>query len=55
MDLPSSASTIALYPRRAVLRIGILLRDSPAARRGRDLVSRERHRNPVILTRPSKV
>lgn len=36
MSLPSSASTVALFPRRAVLRVGMLLRDSPVARRVRD-------------------
>ena len=34
--LPSSASTIALFPRRAVLRVGMLLRDSTVARQVRD-------------------
>src|SRR5690606_3378419 len=34
--LPSSASTIALFPRRAVLRVGMLLRDSVVARKVRD-------------------
>ncbi|WP_228822201.1 phage antirepressor KilAC domain-containing protein [Nocardia farcinica] len=36
--LPSSASSIALFPRRAVLRVGMLLRDSPIARRVRDML-----------------
>lgn len=36
MKAPSSASRIALFPRRAVLRIGMLLRDSAVARRVRD-------------------
>ncbi|WP_334023928.1 phage antirepressor KilAC domain-containing protein [Nocardia terpenica] len=35
-QLTSSASRIALFPRRAVLRVGMLLRDSPVARRVRD-------------------
>ena len=44
--LPSSASTIALFPRRAVLRVGMLLRDSDIARQVRDyLLDAER---PVI-------
>jgi len=38
MSLPSSASTVALFPRRAVLRIGMLLRDSPVARAVRDML-----------------
>jgi phage antirepressor YoqD-like protein len=36
MNLPSSASAIGLYPRRAVLRMGMLLRDSVVARKVRD-------------------
>lgn len=35
MNLPSSASTIALFPRRAVLRVGMLLRDSDIAKQVR--------------------
>lgn len=35
-NLSSSANTIALYPRRAILRLGMLLRDSDVARRVRD-------------------
>ncbi|WP_415395157.1 phage antirepressor KilAC domain-containing protein [Rhodococcus globerulus] len=35
MNLPSSASTIALFPRRAILRIAMLLRDSTVARQVR--------------------
>jgi phage antirepressor YoqD-like protein len=33
MNLPSSASMIALFPRRAVVRVGMLLRDSDVAKR----------------------
>ncbi|RBO82120.1 phage antirepressor KilAC domain-containing protein [Nocardia puris] len=36
--VPSSASRIALFPRRAVLRVGMLLRDSAVARRVRDML-----------------
>lgn len=36
--LPSSASTVALFPRRAILRVGMLLRDSEVARRVRDML-----------------
>lgn len=36
LKVPSSASTVALFPRRAVLRIGMLLRGSPIARQVRD-------------------
>lgn len=36
VKVPSSASRIALFPRRAVLRIGMLLRDSAVARKVRD-------------------
>ncbi|MFC9768411.1 phage antirepressor KilAC domain-containing protein [Rhodococcus jostii] len=35
MSVPSSASRIALFPRRAVLRVGMLLRDSELAKRVR--------------------
>lgn len=35
-SLPSTTSTIALFPRRAVLRVGMLLRDSAIARQVRD-------------------
>ncbi|WP_249355313.1 phage antirepressor KilAC domain-containing protein [Nocardia farcinica] len=38
MKAPSSASRIALFPRRAVLRVGMLLRDSAVARRVRDML-----------------
>lgn len=36
VKVPSSASRIALFPRRAVLRVGMLLRDSGVARQVRD-------------------
>lgn len=36
VKVPSSASRIALFPRRAVLRVGMLLRDSVVARQVRD-------------------
>lgn len=35
MNVPSSASRIALFPRRAVLRVGMLLRDSDIAKQVR--------------------
>lgn len=38
VNVPSSASRIALFPRRAALRIGMLLRDSAVARRVRDML-----------------
>lgn len=38
VKVPSSASTIALFPRRAALRVGMLLRDSEVARRVRDML-----------------
>ncbi|WP_280505798.1 phage antirepressor KilAC domain-containing protein [Nocardia farcinica] len=37
-QLTSSASRIAVFPRRAVLRVGMLLRDSPVARQVRDML-----------------
>lgn len=36
LKVPSTASRFALFPRRAVLRVGMLLRDSPVARQLRD-------------------
>lgn len=36
LKLSSRANSFMLYPRRAVLRVGMLLRDSPVARRVRD-------------------
>lgn len=49
------ASSFMLYPRRAVLRVGMLLRDSEVARRVRDYLlsaeSRERQLDPYNLTR----
>ncbi len=36
IGMPANAGTIALLPRRSVLRVGMLLRDSPVARRVRD-------------------
>lgn len=55
MKVPSSASSFTLYPRRAVLRVGMLLRESPVARMVRDYLlnaeSRERKLDPYNLTR----
>lgn len=49
--LPSSASSIALFPRRAVLRIGMLLRDSLIARQVRDmLLDAETESRPAELS-----
>ncbi|AJA43346.1 antirepressor [Mycobacterium phage Sbash] len=36
LGMPRTAPSLSLFPRRAVLRIGMLLRDSPVARRVRD-------------------
>lgn len=36
LGLPNGTAHVALFPRRAVLRIGMLLRDSPIARKVRD-------------------
>lgn len=38
LGMPRTAGSIGLYPRRAVLRIGMLLRDSEVARRVRDVL-----------------
>jgi len=49
------ASSYMLYPRRAILRVAMLLRDSPIARQVRDYLlnaeSRERQLDPANLTR----
>lgn len=46
LGMPRTAPSMSLFPRRAVLRVGMLLRDSPVARRVRDyLLDSER---PVI-------
>lgn len=51
MQVTSSASRIALFPRRAVLRVGMLLRDSTVARRVRDyLLDTERPAAVETLT-----
>ncbi|WP_330253035.1 hypothetical protein OG874_00020 [Nocardia sp. NBC_00565] len=54
-NLDPRARQIALFPRRAVLRIGMLLRDSDVARRVRDYLlnseERERTLDPANLTR----
>jgi len=53
LSLPSSASTFALFPRRAVLRVGMLLRDSEVAKRVRDyllnLEERDFDREPFTV------
>lgn len=49
MKVTSSASTFALFPRRAVLRVGMLLRDSTVAREVRDyLLDAEVETRPVL-------
>lgn len=52
---PGRVSAFMLYPRRAVLRIGMLLRDSAVARNVRDYLlnaeARERQLDPYNLTR----
>ncbi|MBZ4500145.1 phage antirepressor KilAC domain-containing protein [Mycobacterium avium subsp. hominissuis] len=49
LGMPRNAGSLALFPRRAVLRIGMLLRDSPVARKVRDyLLDAERFGNFVI-------
>lgn len=53
LSLTSSASSFTLYPRRAVLRIGMLLRDSPVARKVRDYllnVEADHRPEPVELS-----
>ncbi|WP_157838316.1 phage antirepressor KilAC domain-containing protein [Nocardia farcinica] len=48
-QLTSSASRIALFPRRAVLRVGMLLRDSAVARRVRDYLLDAEPVTPVMM------
>lgn len=55
MNLPSSASTIALFPRRAILRTAMLLRDSSVARQVRtylldsEVATRELDDDAIVL------
>ncbi|GKT33925.1 hypothetical protein ADUPG1_002702, partial [Aduncisulcus paluster] len=55
LGLPNGTSQVALYPRRAILLAGMLLRDSPIARQVRDYLlsaeSRDRHLDPYNLSR----
>jgi len=55
LGMPKTAGSIGLYPRRAILRLGMLLRDSPIARQVRDYLldaeSRDRQVDPHNLTR----
>lgn len=55
LGMPRTAGSLALFPRRAVLRIGMLLRDSAVARQIRDYLlsaeSRERQLDPYNLSR----
>lgn len=53
MSLPSSASTVALFPRRAVLRIGMLLRDSEVARKVRDMLLDAERATPARYAIPT--
>lgn len=50
--VPSSASRIALFPRRAVLRVGMLLRDSLVARKVRDYLLDAEHEDRLDLDDP---
>lgn len=49
MNLASSASRIALFPRRAVLRVGMLLRDSAIARQVRDTLLDVEHADTMSI------
>ncbi len=57
LGFPEKAHTAALFPRRAVLRVGMLLRDSDVARRVRDMLLDVEHADarpsfdPATLTR----
>lgn len=51
LNVSSSANRVALFPRRAVLRVGMLLRDSPIARQVRDmLLNAETESRPAELS-----
>lgn len=57
LGMPRTAPSMSLFPRRAVLRVGMLLRDSPVARQVRDMLldterdSRSHSFDPATLTR----
>ncbi len=55
LGMPRTSPAMSLFPRRAVLRVGMLLRDSPIARQVRDYLlnaeSRERQLDPYNLSR----
>ena len=48
VTMPRNAPTMSLFPRRAVLRIGMLLRDSPVARKVRDYLLDAERPTPVF-------
>lgn len=49
VGMPKNAPTVSLFPRRAVLRLGMLLRDSPVARKVRDyLLDVETHHTRTV-------
>ncbi|MFI2561565.1 phage antirepressor KilAC domain-containing protein [Nocardia farcinica] len=51
LGMPRNAPTMSLFPRRAVLRVGMLLRDSPIARQVRDmLLNAETESRPAELS-----
>ncbi|TDO18181.1 hypothetical protein EV580_1365 [Mycobacterium sp. BK086] len=47
LGMPRNAGSIGLYPRRAVLRLGMVLRDSPVARQTRDYLLDAEQVSPV--------
>lgn len=47
LEFPAKAHTAALFPRRAILRLGMLLRDSLVARRVRDYLLNVEEASPV--------
>ncbi|WP_419402578.1 phage antirepressor KilAC domain-containing protein [Mycobacteroides abscessus] len=48
LGMPRTAPSMSLFPRRAVLRIGMLLRDSPVARRVRDTLLDIEHADATV-------
>lgn len=51
LGMPRTAPSMSLFPRRAVVRVGMLLRDSPVARQVRDyLLDTERDARPTEMT-----
>ncbi|NGX09143.1 phage antirepressor KilAC domain-containing protein [Mycobacteroides franklinii] len=46
--MPRTAPSVSLFPRRAILRVGMILRDSPVARAVRDELLNAEHRDATV-------